>query len=119
MAVGGVTVNDQYFAAVTSESKQLSSDVLDGIMGLAFPELSALHNASIRYHAIVSCLTMSLPGPVLLHCYLTERRLRQRVRVQARPDWLGALHRRHERVSVHRRHRVPPDRGRQRLLDAR
>jgi len=40
VTVAGVTVHDQYFAAVGNLSQTFGGDPIDGILGLAFPSLS-------------------------------------------------------------------------------
>ncbi|KAH9929057.1 acid protease [Epithele typhae] len=42
VTVGGIKATGQYFSAVTTESSEFTSDVVDGLMGLAFPQLSNL-----------------------------------------------------------------------------
>ncbi|THU91893.1 aspartic protease [Dendrothele bispora CBS 962.96] len=42
VTVAGITVHDQYFAAVHNLSRNFDSDPIDGIMGLAFPSLSSI-----------------------------------------------------------------------------
>ena len=52
MTVGGVTVTDQYLAAVTKESSEFQSDPADGLLGLAFPAISNLGHDPFFFTAV-------------------------------------------------------------------
>lgn len=49
VTVGGITVTNQVFAAVTNESAQFTSDPADGVFGLGFPALSRLGGVRTLY----------------------------------------------------------------------
>ena len=42
VSVANVTVTQQFFSAVTQESSEFTEDQIDGILGLAFQDISSL-----------------------------------------------------------------------------
>ncbi|KAL1950396.1 hypothetical protein VTO73DRAFT_5520 [Trametes versicolor] len=52
VTVGGITVTNQVFAAVTNESAQFTSDPADGVFGLGFPALSRLGGQPFMFAAM-------------------------------------------------------------------
>ena len=55
MSIAGVVVKNQIFSAVTQESAEFVDDPTDGILGLAFPDISNLQQ--VRH----SCLRSQHP----------------------------------------------------------
>lgn len=60
MTVGGIKATGQYLAAVTKESTGFSGDVIDGLLGLAFPSISNLGQVSINASRFLSGLLASI-----------------------------------------------------------
>ncbi|KAI0826810.1 acid protease [Trametes gibbosa] len=52
VTIGGVTVQEQFFAAVTTESPEFATDPSDGVLGLGFPALSNLYRKPFFFTAI-------------------------------------------------------------------
>ena len=49
MSIAGVVVKNQIFSAVTQESAEFVDDPTDGILGLAFPDISNLQQVCRAY----------------------------------------------------------------------
>lgn len=56
VSIAGVNVANQYFSPVDTISASFGSQSIDGILGLAYPSLSSLHQVSC------SCLVPSYPS---------------------------------------------------------
>ena len=46
VTVAGLTATNQYFSPVTTLSDSFKDDPIDGILGLAYPAISNLHQVS-------------------------------------------------------------------------
>lgn len=85
VTVAGVKATSQTFSAVTSLSDLFSDDPIDGILGLAFQDISNLNAVRLLCFYHLSCLILtSHAGTVLPERFLRRRCPQQRLRLQAR-----------------------------------
>lgn len=86
VSVGGITVQNQYFSPVHEISTQFAKELLDGILGLALPGLSALHQVrvSLLFSVTRAGLTDVVTGPIRNPCKGRGCHSKRHFRSQAR-----------------------------------
>ena len=111
VTVAGLTAADQTFSAVTNMSDDFGDDPIDGILGLAWPQISALRAVSwyfLNDRGVNAGLFILVA--VFQYTCLPRRGQRRGLRLQARPRRLLAIPWRYRQLPIYRLNRIPSHR---------